>query len=496
MRLLSTTAILICSTAVNLIQTSSSLAQDPAQDPVQDIEESSPQTQMSVGVGTVTMDGETFQQVSFRPEIPIGKFGIGLDFTLYFDADGNIRGNGWDEAADIIDKIRYLRYAHPGDPLYFRAGALDDVTIGYGILMKHYANSVEYPAVKRLGLDFEIQRAGFQVEGMFNNFRELTEPGLFAIRVSRPLVGNLSIGAAVVADGNQFANLSDADDDDVPDELDRFPGDDDEQVYEWLQSLYDNFPAAYDGLRGQYPEWPEDPTTATPDYTPGSAPITALSLDVGYPLLFDKLHLYAQGAHFLTHGFGITAPGAVFTPFPSLTVGAEYRYYTDEFLPEYFDRTYELTRSTVVNSNNGRTLASRETTMLDSARAAQGIYASMRFKLLSLLYTELSYSSMHPINEGSSTSSVWGSVGLSMARIPKLTELSAYYYQANAEKMFILEPDALPIWGYRIGYEISSGVNLMLNYRYTYRDLDGDGTISGNAEMVRTFAIETSFVIN
>jgi len=487
MRLLSTTVILICITAVNLIQPDFSLAQN--------FEESTPQTHMSVGVGTVTMDGETFQQISLRPEIPIGEFGIGLDFTLYFDADGNIRGNGWDEAADILDKIRYLRYAHPGDPLYLRAGALDDVTIGYGILMKHYANSVEYPSVKRLGLDFEIQGAGFQVEGMFNNFRELTEPGLLAVRVSRPLLGNLTIGAAVVADGNQFANLGDADDDNVPDELDRFPGEDDEMVYEWLQALYDNYPAAYHGLRGQYPEWPEDPTTTTPDYAPGNAPLTALALDLGYPLLFDKLHLYAQGAHFISHGFGITAPGAVFTPFPSLTMGAEYRFYSDEFLPEYFDRTYELTRSTVIEEGGGRTLASREATMLDNAKAAQGVYASVRFRLLSLLQANLAYSSMHPIDEGSHTNSIWASAGLSMARIPKLTELSAYYHQANVKKMFVLEPDALPIWGYRVGYEIAGGVNLMLNYRYTYRDLNGDGKISGNAEQVRTFAIETSFVI-
>jgi hypothetical protein len=177
-------------------------------------------------------------------------------------------------------------------------------------------------------------------------------------------------------------------------------------------------------------------------------------------------------------------------------MSAEYRYYSDEFLPEYFDRTYELTRSTVIENGGGRTLASREATMLDSARAAQGVYASVRFKLLSLLQAELSYSSMHPIDEGNHTNSIWASAGLNMARIPKLTELSAYYYQANVKKMFVLEPDALPIWGYRIGYEISGGVNLTLNYRYTYRDLDGDGTISGNAEQVRTFAIETSFVIN
>ncbi|MBL7032597.1 MAG: hypothetical protein ISR91_00470 [Candidatus Delongbacteria bacterium] len=450
---------------------------------------------LSVGVGAVTMDGETYQQISLRPEIPLGKFGIGLDITIFFDADGNIRSKDWDEPADLLDKIRYLRYGHPGEQLYIRAGALDNVTLGYGILMKHYSNSIDYPSVRRLGANFQVRGAGFQLEGMFNDFRELTEPGLLGVRMSRPLLWGFTAGASIVADGNQYANLVDEDNDDVPDELDRFPGENDTEVYSWLAALYQSNQLAYDGLRGQYPEWPEDPTTATPDYTPGKDPVTAVAFDLGYPLLGNKLLLYAQGAHFVAHGFGIAAPGVVFQPVNSLSMGVEYRSYTDEFIPEFFDRTYELNRYSVVDVNGQAALRSRESYLLANAKAARGVYASVNFQLLSLVDGTLAYTSMHPVAEGDQTNTIYGSLGLNMARVPKLTELSAYYYQANVKKLFILEPNALPIWGYKIGYEITSGVNLLLNYRYTYQDLDGDGIISGTAEQVKTFSIETYFTV-
>ena len=39
-------------------------------------------------VGTITMNGQIYNQLSLRPEIPIGKLGVGLDIYLYFNNDG------------------------------------------------------------------------------------------------------------------------------------------------------------------------------------------------------------------------------------------------------------------------------------------------------------------------------------------------------------------------------------------------------------------------
>ena len=39
-------------------------------------------------IGTVTLNGQVYSQLSIRPEIPIGKLGVGLDIYLYFNNDG------------------------------------------------------------------------------------------------------------------------------------------------------------------------------------------------------------------------------------------------------------------------------------------------------------------------------------------------------------------------------------------------------------------------
>ena len=39
--------------------------------------------------GSVTINGQLYNQVSFRPEFSTDKIGIGWDIYLYFDEDGN-----------------------------------------------------------------------------------------------------------------------------------------------------------------------------------------------------------------------------------------------------------------------------------------------------------------------------------------------------------------------------------------------------------------------
>ena len=94
-------------------------------------------------MGSSTIDGEIYNQVSIRPEIPIGKLGIGLDIYLYFNDQGIYKGN-WDfqdgetSYKTIVDKIYYIRWGQPGEPLYFRVGALNQISLGNGILVKNY----------------------------------------------------------------------------------------------------------------------------------------------------------------------------------------------------------------------------------------------------------------------------------------------------------------------------------------------------------------------
>ena len=52
-------------------------------------QESDSTMSMSGGFGSITLDGDIYNQISFSPEIPVGKLTIGFDFYLNIDSQGN-----------------------------------------------------------------------------------------------------------------------------------------------------------------------------------------------------------------------------------------------------------------------------------------------------------------------------------------------------------------------------------------------------------------------
>jgi len=446
----------------------------------------------AMGVGAVTMDGQTWTQISLRPEIPIGKLGLALDLTLYFDEEGNVRSQDWDEPRDIIDKIYYVRWGHRGDPVYVKAGALDNVSLGYGILVRNYANSIEYPSVRRVGAEFDLRIGRPQIEGFLANFREIDEPGLLGLRGSYPVLGKLRLGAGLVYDGNLYAGMRDADDDGVPDELDRFPDHSDHTEWQLWDDLQDGMdPGLWERLR-ESPSYPGDDWLAggPADYSDAQESIQAYSFDISYELL-PKLDIYLQWAMFNSYGSGY-APGLVYRPFNWLTMGAEYRVWGEEFIGEFFDSSYDLERVFFLDDGLGGGLLLTKKSLLEGAPAMNGWFADARMNIFNILKVYAAYNTMKPTGGGEDWNSLWGSAGLNLARIPKLSELSVYYRQIGVESLFKLKTEST-VHGYKLGYEISPGVDLRLHWRTTYVDANGDGEIRGDAEQNRTFAVETVF---
>ena len=186
---------------------------------------------MQGAFGAVTIDGKVWNQIALRPVVPFGKFAVALDLVFYFDQDGNIHQDEWDFSSPentkntIIDKIYYIRYGLKNDPLYFKIGSLDRVDLGYGILVNAYSNAIQYPQVRKVGLDYKIKTKLGTVQGFVNDFKE--NIGLTGLRVKSPLISSLPIGVSIVVDRNQYLGLRDADSDGVPDIIDAFPSNSD-----------------------------------------------------------------------------------------------------------------------------------------------------------------------------------------------------------------------------------------------------------------------------
>ena len=179
--------------------------------------------------GAVTIDGKIWNQLALRPVLPFGKLSVAFDMVLYIDQNGNIYDEGWDFSSGekikntLIDKIYYIRYGNNWDRNYFRIGALDNVSMGYGILLNNYSNTLLYPQVRKVGLEFRSNAFGTNIHGFTNDFKE--NFGLNALRISAPVPYGFTLGVSVVSDRNQYLGLRDRDGDGRPDLVDDFPED-------------------------------------------------------------------------------------------------------------------------------------------------------------------------------------------------------------------------------------------------------------------------------
>jgi hypothetical protein len=450
-------------------------------DPVQSFANEGLGIKMNGAAGATVINGVSYQYFSFRPDISIGKFGIGLDLSLYFDADGNIREEDWNEASDAVEKIYYVRWGQPGDPFFIRAGALSPVTLGYGLMMRRYTNAIEWPSVRRIGMQTEIHTGDLGIEALIGNFRELDTPGLVAGRVTLDvqLMIPLRVGANFIYDGNQYLGAPDEDGDAVPDRVDLFPGKDDyghrDEILQLgltssqLQALID---------MGDLPDINNMPGRIS-DSTNS---VTEIGIDVGVPIIKGEsmsLWVYAQGAQIVDYGRGYTVPGVVFTWGP-FHAGVEYRIFEAKFMADYFDMAYETERVFWNDTLGGTGAYQTRSSTLENLPSANGIWADAGATIINMIeiygsYQQMSYGGGHP------GKSLYASASLKKGLIPKVSVAEAYFQQPNADKVFSTDSDGT-VLGYKIGYEIGQGVSMIYDNK----------TIYHNGKPTRIMTVETA----
>ncbi|MFH0766443.1 MAG: hypothetical protein V2A61_08510, partial [Calditrichota bacterium] len=161
------------------------------------------------GVTGLTMikdeSGEStpFYRLQLRPEINLDRIGVGFDAVLLYNPDKGIRGEDgekWNSWKNYLRAIRYFRYGHRRESLYFVYGALDNMYIGHGLIMGGYSN------YDRRGLRLDVNTSIFGAETILNNF---AEPSVFGGRIYlrplqslniAPLINRLTFGATYLMD--------------------------------------------------------------------------------------------------------------------------------------------------------------------------------------------------------------------------------------------------------------------------------------------------------
>ena len=479
---------------------------------------------MGLAVGSATINDTIYNQVALRPELSLGKLGIGFDLVMYIDNEGNVRKDEWDEPSDFIDKILYLRWGQKSDPFWLKWGSLNNVTLGYGGLLNGYSNMMEFPSVRKVGINTGINYGNFGTEIFLSNMKDFSRGGTLlglrgTYRISDALP--ITIGMNFVQDMNQFSGLKDTDGDNYPDLFDDFPND--KEL--WNDTDGDGIADLNGGSKAPNGGWDIDADgnnildseqsdlNLKPEpfkSTNSEAVAQGFGFDIGYPVLKSRalsLEVYSefntlsfsQSTGDTTYfnrdkmtGSGITLPGLKASFFGFLSVSFEYRLKNGYFIPQFFDGSYDLSRVTVQTTDNGIIVRTKDQLVFAdplSNQDTKGMYGSASANLFNLITFNASYANMKA--DTTEFNSFNALLNLNADNIPKLSVAQAYYQRNNDKNPFdFSNPTLNTVFGYKVGYEVSQGVSVIWDFRQYYRD---SGVPGAALEPVKQTTIETAF---
>ena len=489
----------------------------------------------SLSMGSVTVDQEQLYRLSLRPDFPLGRVGIGLDLELFVERNGDLGSRGWEAGSStqtldsILRKIYYVRYGRPNDAVYVKIGALDDVTLGYGLIMDNYRNTLHYPGIKKTGFQFRIANfasTNIGLEGVVNNLQDFQEGGALIGLRTFGYAADLEVGVTFVADLDQYSGLRDSDSDGVPDPIDAFPDDgnftldnDADGVPDHIDSDDDNdgiidadagsglsadIASALLGLNANYGNaFPVDQDVDR--HKPfnknhvGQDFFSILGVDLAYPLIRDlglELKLYGQFAMLIDDddalssfeaqqqgvspgnrqatGFGIAAPGLSLALGP-LNGQLDFRHFRRDFDSRYFDELYELDRA-YLDLATGQ--AQSKDARLGYSNDLSGFFGHLGTELGSYAYASVSY--QYLTGTGDPKQQLIASASLSrklLKYFPHLKRAYAYFHKNNIGRNpnedgtgrdDFFEPTQDTFYGFDVGLNIKEGASVRWDTRFVF----------------------------
>ena len=374
---------------------------------------SSPDIVGTGSFGAATINGKIYNQISFRPEIRYKKLGVGLDINFYIDENGDIYEGNWllDDSNSIfqtvMDKIYYVRWGNKYDNFYFRVGALESVTLGYGSLVDRYSNAIEYPQIKKLGMDLIYGTDKFKFEFVHSNFK--MNPALVGANLKYNMSPRINLLISVAHDSNQLTRL--------------------DEIYasrnkeSWTETCEETLNVynpvftdnefdeeAHSSTCNEYYDDLESETSYDDENgIPRVDDITGISIGADY-VLSERMAFYTEWAHLIgkinaigtdnqlkeeSLGHGIIFPGFIYR-FKNGVFQIEARHtLAQNFVFNYWDRSYDIERATQSDDpiNPGLGFSTKKQRLYNYGKM-HGLYAFVSYDILKIMNFGLGYQDM------------------------------------------------------------------------------------------------------
>ncbi|MDA3950509.1 MAG: hypothetical protein PF508_15000 [Spirochaeta sp.] len=272
---------------------------------------------------------ETFQLLGLRPEFSYGKVGLGLDLPLHYRFTGgdgdefDVRDEDWVPDGDrsfldvYLPKFRFIRYGSEEDDLSARFGGFSTATLGSGFIMNSYSNELFLPNRRIFGgvvsvdgdafgapyVGFKAIAGNMAVWDVFGA-RAYVRP---LVTTDVPVLSGLQIGSSIVVDRAPFFHLT--------------------------QDPFSPYSDDYEGTNPPPLDAPsEDVVVWGLDLRQPILDSEQISLDLLGDMAFQEQRRGGMG--------GFTGRLAGF-----LLYGGQLRITDDNFVPQYFNYSYDLRRN-------------------------------------------------------------------------------------------------------------------------------------------------------
>lgn len=164
------------------------------------------------GLSFTQIGDENFVGLVLAPEFAFNKVGVGLNIPILYGLESNeVRTEIFEDGAGVARLIRYIRYGRQKrDPFYIRVGELQGIMMGFGGLINNYTNTTNYEK-RKVGIHFDYNYDGLAgIEGMYSDI-DPSSRNLLGIRpyvrplskMPIPIARTLEIGASFVSDKDQ-----------------------------------------------------------------------------------------------------------------------------------------------------------------------------------------------------------------------------------------------------------------------------------------------------
>ena len=497
--------------------------------------------------GSVTLADQIYNHFSFRPEMSKGKLGIGLDLYFYFDNEGNLSDNNWnfkgtnESFKTIVDKIYYVRWGRPADDVYFRFGALPNITLGHGSLIKNYSNSVDYPRVRRKGFTFNYQFGELSAKFVHSDFKEYNAPSLMAGSTEFELFDKLNLNVTIAHDADQLNGLTDRDEDGYPDFVDHFPDDDEywHDAQKSIEDLYNPSSVLGSGCWGEtFGNWPQSCQTQLEGFqnqmstfvensgtvlnSKNNQEVSGLSIGMSYDITqrfsiyseFSQLYGKAKNPYDATHANYDTYDnklGSGFIPFgfkadwDKITFTFDYRQNTENFLFHYWDQNYDNNRVVIYQNEGDGVTAMTKEEMLYKYGKSNGVQISIasyiKYFGLSFTYAHMNADIWNNDIQGyksDDNNTLYAKFDIDTSMIERVRIAEIFYQQSHVDDPFDFEPTENSLFGYNLGINMSENMILLLKGRKSYvpdgHITNDDGTTELKYDSIRTTQVETQII--